>query len=100
MSSQVYADAAPRPSRPLMGSTGYRLGAAALALAIFFFDTLSPLEGAIAVVYVLVVFMVARTGRRTEIIRVAVACVGLTLVAYFISHGIAHAGSPTLRALV
>lgn len=100
MSSQVYADAAPRPSRPLMGATGYRLSAAALALAIFLFDTLSPLEGAIAVLYVLVVFMVARTGRRTEIIRAAVACVGLTLVAYFISHGIAHAGSPTLRALV
>lgn len=99
MSSTVFAEA-PRSSRPLMGSTGYRLSAAALALAIFLFDTLSPLEGAIAVLYVLVVFMVARTGRRAEIITAALASVGLTIVAYFISHGISHAGGPTLRALV
>lgn len=100
MSSQVFADPAQRSTRPLMGSTGYRLSAAALTLAIFLFDTLSPLEGAIAALYVLVVFIVARTGRRTEIITAALGCVGLTAAAYFISHGISHAGSPTLRAMV
>lgn len=96
------AEASPnsRRSRPLIGANGYRLGAAVLAVAIFLFDTLSPLEGAVAVLYVLVVFMLARTGRRTEIISTAVAAIGLTLLAYIISHGITHAGSPTLRALV
>ncbi|KQW76036.1 hypothetical protein ASC89_24300 [Devosia sp. Root413D1] len=104
MSSQAVAEgeAAPGGKRPqpLIGANGYRLSAAALALAIFLFDILSPLEGAIAVLYVLVVFMVARTGRRREIIAAAAACLGLTLLAYFISHGISHAGAPTLRALV
>lgn len=104
MSSQAVAEgeAAPRGKRPqpLIGANGYRLSAAVLALAIFLFDTLSPLEGAIAVLYVLVVFMVARTGRRREIIAATAACLGLTLLAYFISHGISHADAPTLRALV
>lgn len=104
MSSRAAAPGRAAPggkrARPLIGANGYRLSAALLALAIFLFDTLSPLEGAVAVLYVLVVFMVARTGRRTEIIVAAGASIGLTLLAYVISHGISHAGSPTLRALV
>ena len=104
MSSQAVAEGGAAPGgkrpQPLIGANGYRLSAAALALAIFLFDILSPLEGAIAVLYVLVVFMVARTGRRREIIAAAAACLGLTLLAYFTSHGISHAGAPTLRALV
>ncbi|WP_084646431.1 sensor histidine kinase [Devosia insulae] len=104
MSSQAVAERAAAPggkrSQPLIRTNGYRVSAAVLALAIFLFDTLSPLEGAVAVLYILVVFMVARTGRRTEIIATAAACLGLTLLAYLISHGIGLPGSPTLRALV
>ncbi|RZA35947.1 MAG: PAS domain S-box protein [Lysobacteraceae bacterium] len=77
-----------------------RAMAGLLTVGIFLIDTLSTLEGAVAVLYVVAVLLVARTGRRGDIIAVAVAAIGLTIVAYVATHGLNHVGSQTLRALV
>lgn len=83
-----------------MSSAMYRLAAALLALGIFLFDVLSPLEGAVAVLYVLVVLIAARPERRGDIFLAASGSVVLTLLAFVISHGIDEFGSAGLRALV
>lgn len=83
-----------------MSRNAFRLAAALLALGIFLFDMLSPVEGAVAVLYVLVVLLAARTSRRIDIIVAAAAGMLLTVFAYADTHGLQHAGSPTLRALV
>lgn len=93
----------PEPARRL-GQVSNRHGLLAtallLALAIFLFDTLSPLEGAVAVLYVAVVLLAARTGRRRDIVMAAGGTLLLTLIAYFDTHGLHRAGSWTLRAMV
>jgi PAS domain S-box-containing protein len=78
----------------------YRLAAALLAMGIFLFDILSPLEGAVAVLYVLVVLIAARTAWRNDVLTAALGAITLTLVAYAISHGFGNFGSPALRAIV
>lgn len=83
-----------------MNTTALRIAAALLALCIFLFDTLSPLEGAVAVLYVLVVLLAAGTGRRGDILVAAATSLILTIVAYVDTHGLSLAGAPTLRALV
>ncbi|RWC58458.1 ATP-binding protein [Mesorhizobium sp.] len=83
-----------------MSHSAYRLAAASLALCIFLFDMLSPLEGAVAVLYVLVVLIAARTSWRKDVFAAAAGAIVLTLVAYAISHGFENYGSPALRALV
>ena len=83
-----------------MNATASRAAAAVLAVAIFLFDLLSPLEGAVAVLYVLVILLAARTGHRRDILVAAAAAVALTLSAYGVSHGFEHAGAATLRAVV
>ncbi|WP_377840263.1 ATP-binding protein [Bosea sp. UC22_33] len=85
---------------PAMNTTALRIAAGLLALCIFLFDTLSPLEGAVAVLYVLVVLLEAGTGRRGDILVAAVTSLILTVVAYVDTHGLSLAGAPTLRALV
>jgi PAS domain S-box-containing protein len=77
-----------------------RLGAAFLALAILLIDMFSTVEGAVAVLYVVVVLLAGRTGRRIDIPVAAVAAFGLTLTAYVESHGFNHVGAQTVRALV
>jgi len=71
-----------------------------LALAIFLVDTTSPVEGAVAVLYVVVVVLAARTGRRRDILAAAGFTIVLTMAAYLDTHGLEHAGSFTLRAIV
>lgn len=83
-----------------MSATASRAAAAVLAVAIFLFDLLSPLEGAVAVLYVLVILLAARTSHRRDILVAAAAAVTLTLSAYGVSHGFEHAGAATLRAIV
>jgi PAS domain S-box-containing protein len=112
MSSLVFAD--PRRSHllpreaervvPISGSRmtrrAFRLAAMLLAPGIFLVDTLTPLEGAVAVLYVVVMLLAARTSRRGDIVVAAAGSIVLTLVAYIDSYGLIHAGSPTLRVLV
>ena len=74
--------------------------AAGLAVGIFAVDVLTPLEGAVAVLYVVVVLLAARAFGRGGVILTASACMLLTASAYGISHGHAPHSSPMLRCLV
>ena len=87
-----------RPSR--LSRRALRAVAVLLAVAILLVDVLTPLEGAVAVLYVVVVLIAAQTGRRGDILIAAGVSLGFTLLAYLASHGLAHVGSPSLRALV
>jgi PAS domain S-box-containing protein len=83
-----------------MSHSGLRFASAALALAVFLVDVLTPLEGAVAVLYVTVILLAAKTGRRNDIIVAAAGCVALTIAAYLLSHDLTSIASPALRALV
>lgn len=73
--------------------------AGALALAIFLVDTLSPLGFAVAVLYVVVVSLVANQGRR-QVLLTAASCTGLTLLSYLLVHGLALEGTPPIRVVM
>lgn len=79
---------------------GLGLLAFALAAGIFVIDALTSLESAVAVLYVVVILLVARACERTGIIATAAGCLTLTAAGYLISHGISPVGSPLLRCLV
>lgn len=81
-------------------TTTWRLAAASLMTAIFLLDTFSTLEGAVAVLYVVAVLLVARTHERNDIVITATAGVVLTIVAYAVGHGLEDAGAQTVRAFV
>ncbi|MCK2055854.1 ATP-binding protein [Methylobacterium sp. 37f] len=78
------------------------LGALALgcAAALFLIDAFTPLEGAVAVLYVVVVLMAARAFERNSVILVAIGCLMLTAVAYLLSHDPLDRDSALLRAFV
>ncbi len=80
--------------------TAFRVAAALLTLGIFLIDVLTTLEGAVAVLYVVSVLLAARTGRRGDIMAMALAGIALTVAAYVDSHGMNHVGSQTFRAVV
>ncbi|MDI3559189.1 PAS domain-containing sensor histidine kinase [Bradyrhizobium sp. Arg816] len=83
-----------------MGRAGLRFWSAVLAFAVFLVDVLTPLEGAVAVLYVVAILLAARTHRRNDIIAAAVGCSVLTITAYLLSHDLEAIASPALRALV
>jgi PAS domain S-box-containing protein len=83
-----------------MSHSGLRFASAVLAVAVFLVDVLTPLEGAVAVLYVTVILLAAKTGRRNDIIVAAAGCVALTIAAYLLSHDLTSIASPALRALV
>ncbi|GJE41643.1 PAS domain-containing sensor histidine kinase [Methylobacterium soli] len=87
------------PGAPPTGRIPLGLAAGLLALAIFVVDTLTPLEGAVAVLYVVVVLLAAKISRR-DLMLASAASVVLTAAAYLMSHGWHHVGSPTIRAAV
>jgi PAS domain S-box-containing protein len=60
--------------------------AGAFALAIFIVDTFTPLDIAIAVLYVVAVLLAANFCQRRGVLLVGAACMGLTLLSYFLSH--------------
>ncbi|SAK84409.1 ATPase [Caballeronia hypogeia] len=60
--------------------------AALIALVVFLIDALTPLDIAIAVLYVIVVLLVASTGNRTATIATAWGCVLLTIIGFLLSH--------------
>ncbi len=101
----------PRRPSPLSGArhahpaerrtqVALRLCAVLLMGAIFLLDTFTTLEGAVAVLYVVAVLLVARTYRRGDIVAAAVAGATLTLIAYVDTHGLDRIGAQTVRALV
>lgn len=78
----------------------FRAAALLLALGIALVDTFTDFDGAVAVLYVVVVLLAARTSRRLDIIVAGTGSIVLTITAYLNSHGLNHVGSPTARALV
>ncbi|MET0282716.1 MAG: ATP-binding protein [Steroidobacteraceae bacterium] len=70
--------------------------AAVVAVLILAADLLSPLQGAIAVLYIIVVLLVARAGGRRAVIAAGLACGALTLLAF----AAGHLGSPLDAAYV
>lgn len=76
------------------------LTAVFLTIAIFIADALTPLSIAIAVLYGIVILMVASTWTRRGVIAMAALCMALTVVAYSIGHGIDIAGSAFGRLLI
>ncbi|MCE4545927.1 MULTISPECIES: ATP-binding protein [unclassified Caballeronia] len=74
--------------------------AAAIALAVFLIDALTPLDIAIAVLYVIVVLLVASTGNRTATVSTAWGCVILTLVGFILSHDENVSGGALARCAV
>jgi signal transduction histidine kinase len=83
-----------------MRNTALRFSSAALAVAVFLVDVLTPLEGAVAILYVVAILLAAKTSRRTDIVVAAASCVVLTIAAYLLSHKLNSVASPALRALV
>jgi hypothetical protein len=74
--------------------------AAAIAIAVFAVDTLTPLDIAVAVLYVIVVLLVAHTGARRITIATAYTCVALTLLGFELSHAGDYTAGATARCAV
>jgi two-component system sensor kinase FixL len=62
--------------------------AAAFAIAIFLVDTVTTLDIAVAVLYVVVVLMAANFLERRGVLLVGLGCMALTVVSYLLSHGL------------
>lgn len=71
--------------------------AAFLALAIFAADILSPLGGAVAVLYTIVILLLAATGRAHAIVAGGVTTAFLTLAAFLAQHGGEPFAGPATR---
>lgn len=78
----------------------YRLHVAiALAILIFVADTLSRHATAVAVMYVLCLIVASDSASRITVKLVSGGCAVLTLLSFFISHGLATETLPTLRLI-
>ena len=76
------------------------LAAIVLAAAIFMFDTLTSLDIAIAVLYVSVVLLSLYFTDRGGTLLVGLACMGLTLLSFVVTHGTDIETGPLSRCLV
>ena len=56
------------------------------AIAVFIVDTVTPLDIAVAVLYVVVVLLAAQYVSRRDVLIVAVGCIALTLLSYGLTH--------------
>lgn len=77
----------------------YVFGAAVTA-AIFIADTITSLQIAVAVLYVIVVLMAAELFSKRGVIAVSILCMLLTLTAFFMSHGATLHSSAFARCLI
>lgn len=66
-------------------STVFLIGTFAFALGIFIADTITHLEIAVAVLYVVVVLMTTRFWQKRGVLFVSAGCVGLTFLSFFLS---------------
>jgi len=71
-----------------------------LALGIFALDVLSPLQGAVAVLYTTVVLLATRAHSRELTLSAGFVCALLAVAGYFISHDGEPLGSPAVRLAV
>lgn len=74
--------------------------AGALAVGIFIFDTFSPLQFAVAVLYVVVVLIAATRYQRRAVLIAAVGCSALTILSFLLVHGFNIAGTAPYRSLM
>lgn len=74
--------------------------AVALAAVIFAVDAFTPLGMAVAVLYVLVILILATICDREQLTLVALGCSGLTLLAFLVSHGVEIESTSFARCLV
>jgi class 3 adenylate cyclase len=74
--------------------------AGALAIGIFIFDTVSPLQFAVAVLYVVVVLIAATYYQRRAVLIAAGGCAALTILSFLLVHGFKIAGSAPYRSLM
>ncbi|MBS9477004.1 PAS domain-containing sensor histidine kinase [Ancylobacter radicis] len=74
-------------------------GAALLAASIFTIDTLTALGSAVAVLYALVLIIVADIGSRRSILGWSLLCIALTLTSFGYMHGLQGHIEATLRLL-
>ncbi|SAL24013.1 PAS domain-containing sensor histidine kinase [Caballeronia telluris] len=74
--------------------------ASVIALAVFLIDALTPLDIAIAVLYVVVVLLVASTGNRPSTVATAWGCVALTLAGFVLSHDVNYSNAAVARCVV
>jgi signal transduction histidine kinase len=86
----------PQPGRPTLR----KAVAIALAGAIFFFDTLSPAGIAVAVLYAIVIMMSVDLCDRRGLMLVSLGCALLTMLSFFIGHGLSFNDGPLLRCFV
>ncbi|PIK72746.1 PAS domain-containing sensor histidine kinase, partial [Methylobacterium frigidaeris] len=77
-----------------------RIGAVLIAAGVFLLDAFSPIEGAVAVLYVVVVLIAARSFSRRGVVLTTAGCLALTLAAYLVSHRADDIGAPLLRCFV
>ncbi|MCJ8142849.1 ATP-binding protein [Ancylobacter sp. A5.8] len=82
-------------SSPLAPTLALVLGA-----GIFLVDTLTPLDMAVAVLYVAVVMLLADRLSRPGILLVGAACIALTLISFLVTHHVPDDPEAALRALV
>ncbi|SDC89279.1 PAS domain S-box-containing protein [Cupriavidus sp. YR651] len=75
------------------------LAAAALALAVFLIDAFTPLDIAIAVLYVIVVLLVASTESRSATRFAGVACAVLTVVGFLLSRDVNESAASLARCV-
>ncbi|CAN7192797.1 PAS domain S-box protein [Paraburkholderia sp. SIMBA_054] len=71
-----------------------------VGVIVFVIDALTPLDIAIAVLYVVVVLLVASTGLRHATIATACACAALTVIAFLMSHDENYSGGSIARGIV
>jgi two-component system sensor kinase FixL len=81
------------PSPASSASPILPLIAAAFAIGIFLVDTITPLDIAIAVLYVVVVLLAANFLQRRGVLLVAAACLTLTVLSFLLTHGLDTGGA-------
>ncbi|MEZ2126903.1 MULTISPECIES: sensor histidine kinase [unclassified Sinorhizobium] len=79
---------------------GFGLIAIALAAMVFYVDTYTDIEGAIAVFYVVTMLFAAQATTRLGLMVIAAACAVLTLLSYFMTHGGDADLQSTIRLIV
>ncbi|HEY3599157.1 MAG TPA: PAS domain-containing protein [Paraburkholderia sp.] len=93
-----YAQAAPSRSHR---AGRWRIGiGAAIAVALFVLDAFTPLDIAIAVLYVVVVLIVAPVCSQRSMLAVCCTLIVLTAVAFVMSHGGAYTPAPVGRCII
>ncbi|MFE8873220.1 PAS domain S-box protein [Acetobacter persici] len=96
MSLPAFSSRAPKKHRV----AGERSIAVIIAVCVFLLDTFTQFRDAFAVLYVLVVFMVADTCGVTIILLTSVGCIGLACASFLLKHYGEALGGPYVRLAV